>query len=357
MFLYTFFNTRERVVPPVGQDSSLGQDLRVLFRNGPWLVLFFAGFLTLANTGMRSGSAIYYFKYVIGHEAWLGTFNLVGFLAFIGGALSTKLFTRLASRRKLMISLTILNALGMAAFYVVDPHNLPLLYTLNILASFVAGPTPAIVWSMYADTADYGEWKFGRRTTGLVFSATVFVQKVGLAIGSAMIGWLLAYHGYVANAAQTPRSLHGITLLFSLLPGAFALLGTARRRTPPEWLTVLLPLGYLAMISCSPKIASRYLLPVSALLPLLATLGSPGGAAIIHYTAKTLVGMLHWGLDAQRAIDLPNFGSNNGPTLLEAGRFPPDTVRALQARGHTVNEVDMTSGLQAIQKRPHGYFG
>ncbi len=91
--------------------------------------------------------------------------------------------------------------------------------------------------------------------------------------------------------------------------------------------------------------------------PLLMSLGSPGGAAIIHYTAKTLVGMLHWGLDAQRAVDLPNFGSNNGPTQIEAGRFPADTVRALQARGHTVNEVDMTSGLQAIQKRPHGYFG
>jgi GPH family glycoside/pentoside/hexuronide:cation symporter len=88
----------------------------------------------------------------------------------------------------------------------------------------VAGPTPAIVWSMYADTADYGEWKFGRRTTGLVFSATVFVQKVGLAIGSAMIGWLLAHYGYAANTVQTPRSLHGITLLFSLLPGCFALL-------------------------------------------------------------------------------------------------------------------------------------
>lgn len=224
MFFYTFFNTRERVVPPADQDSSLGRDLRVLFRNGPWLVLFFAGFLTLANTGLRSGSAIYYFKYVIGHEAWLGTFNLVGFLAFIGGALSTKLFTRLASRRKLMIGLTILNAAGMAAFYLADPRNLPLLYVLNIFAGFVAGPTPAIVWSMYADTADYGEWKFGRRTTGLVFSATVFIQKVGLAIGSAMIGWLLAYYGYVANTDQTPRSLHGITLLFSLLPGAFALL-------------------------------------------------------------------------------------------------------------------------------------
>lgn len=91
--------------------------------------------------------------------------------------------------------------------------------------------------------------------------------------------------------------------------------------------------------------------------PLLMTLGSPGGAAIIHYTTKTLVGMLQWGLDAQRAIDLPNFGSNNGPTQLEAGRFPADTVQALQARGHAVSEVAMTSGLQAIQKRPHGYFG
>ncbi|MDI1320967.1 MAG: MFS transporter, partial [bacterium] len=224
MFLYTFLNTRERVLPPANQDSSLGQDLRVLFRNGPWLVLFFAGFLTLANTGLRSGSGIYYFKYVIGHEAWLGNFNLFGFLAFIIGALSTKVFTRYASRRKLMIGCTLLNAGAMAAFYFVDPQNLPLLYALNIFASFVAGPTPAIVWSMYADTADYGEWKHNRRTTGLVFSATVFIQKVGLAIGSAMIGWLLAYYGYIANAAQTPRSIHGITLLFSLLPAAFALL-------------------------------------------------------------------------------------------------------------------------------------
>jgi GPH family glycoside/pentoside/hexuronide:cation symporter len=224
LFLYTFLNTRERVAPPANQDSSLGRDLRDLFRNGPWLVLFFAGFLTLANTGLRSGSGVYYFKYVVGNFAGLGNFNLFGFLAFILGSLSTKLFTRYFSRRKLMIGLTILNALGMASFYFLDPHNLPLLYAMNLFASFAAGPTPAIVWSMYADTADYGTWKFGRRTTGLVFSATVFVQKVGLAIGSALIGWLLSYYGYVADAVQTPRALHGITVLFAVLPGAFALL-------------------------------------------------------------------------------------------------------------------------------------
>ena len=90
---------------------------------------------------------------------------------------------------------------------------------------------------------------------------------------------------------------------------------------------------------------------------LLASVGSPGGAAIIHFTAKTLLGMYAWGLDAQRAIDLPNFGSFNGPTILEAGRFPASTVQALEARGHEVKEMEMTSGLQAIQRTEDGWFG
>ncbi|MEJ8835913.1 gamma-glutamyltransferase [Ramlibacter sp. AN1133] len=90
---------------------------------------------------------------------------------------------------------------------------------------------------------------------------------------------------------------------------------------------------------------------------LVASAGSPGGALIIHYTAKTLYGMLNWGLNAQQAIDLPNFGSTNGPTLLEQRRFPPTVVQALQARNHEVREMDMTSGLQAIQRTPTGWFG
>jgi gamma-glutamyltranspeptidase / glutathione hydrolase len=90
---------------------------------------------------------------------------------------------------------------------------------------------------------------------------------------------------------------------------------------------------------------------------LLMSVGSPGGAAIIHFTAKAIVGTLDWGLDAQRAIDLPNFGSFNGPTVLEKGRFPAPTLDALRARGHTVNEIDMTSGLQAIQRKGSGWYG
>ena len=83
--------------------------------------------------------------------------------------------------------------------------------------------------------------------------------------------------------------------------------------------------------------------------------GSPGGALIIHYTAKTLYGVLNWGLTPQKAIDLPNFGSLNGPSLLEEKRFPPATVQALRERGAEVREMNMTSGLQAITRgQAHG---
>jgi len=90
---------------------------------------------------------------------------------------------------------------------------------------------------------------------------------------------------------------------------------------------------------------------------LLMSGGSPGGAAIIHYTAKWLTGTLHWGLNAQQAINLPNFGSFNGPTLLETQGFPEATLQALKARGHEVREMDMTSGLQALERTPSGWLG
>jgi gamma-glutamyltranspeptidase/glutathione hydrolase len=89
---------------------------------------------------------------------------------------------------------------------------------------------------------------------------------------------------------------------------------------------------------------------------LVASLGSPGGAAIIHYTAKTLIAMFDWGLDAQRAIDLPHAVTLGGPTFLEQGRFPEPTLEALRARGHEVVERELTSGLQAIRRTETGFF-
>jgi gamma-glutamyltranspeptidase/glutathione hydrolase len=90
---------------------------------------------------------------------------------------------------------------------------------------------------------------------------------------------------------------------------------------------------------------------------LLMSLGSPGGAAIIHFTTKALLGMGAWGLNAQQAVNLPNVVNFNGPIGLEAGAFDAETVTALQARGHVVNLIELTSGLQALQRTPSGWFG
>ncbi len=90
---------------------------------------------------------------------------------------------------------------------------------------------------------------------------------------------------------------------------------------------------------------------------LLMSAGSPGGALIIHFTAKTLLATLQGGLSPQAAIDLPNFGTTGGPVVLEEKRFDAATVQALRERGHTVNETAMTSGLQALQRAPGGWLG
>ena len=83
---------------------------------------------------------------------------------------------------------------------------------------------------------------------------------------------------------------------------------------------------------------------------LLISAGSPGGALIIHFVSKTIYGLLNWGLTPQESIELPNFASLNGPSVLEENRFPAATLEALNARGHEVREANMTSGLQAIAR-------
>jgi GPH family glycoside/pentoside/hexuronide:cation symporter len=93
-----------------------------------------------------------------------------------------------------------------------------LMFIFQVLYSAVTGPTSAVLWAMFADSADYSEWRTGRRATGLVFSAAGMSNKLGWAIGGPVTIWLLAMFGYQAGIAQTPHALHGILLLFTFIP-------------------------------------------------------------------------------------------------------------------------------------------
>jgi GPH family glycoside/pentoside/hexuronide:cation symporter len=148
-------------------------------------------------------------------------------LAFVIGVSLTKTLCTYFEKRTLMIALTVGNAITMAVFYVIPPDQYWLMLGVHCIGSLIIGPTPAIVWAMYADTADYGEWKTGRRTTGLVFSSVLFAQKMGLAVGAGLAGVILGWFGFVANEAQSETSLAGIRFLFSVFPAILSILSAA----------------------------------------------------------------------------------------------------------------------------------
>jgi GPH family glycoside/pentoside/hexuronide:cation symporter len=232
LFLITFANTRERVVSHDEAGASMKQDLAFLFRNRAWIVMFFAGVFTLTNVAVRNAVTVFYFKYYVGDDNqpvflfWDQTslFMTSGMLAMIVGVACTKWFTNRWGKKELLITLSALNAVSMLALFFLRPDQVVWMFVINVVGTFLNGPTPAIVWAMYADTADYGEWKFQRRTTALLFSSAQFGQKMGIAIGGAIAGWTLGWFGFVANEAQTPHTLLGIKLLFAIVPTGFAVL-------------------------------------------------------------------------------------------------------------------------------------
>jgi GPH family glycoside/pentoside/hexuronide:cation symporter len=242
MFLITYFTTRERVEPQLKRDVGLLEDLKILCRNRPWIVMIGAAICTLANVAVRGAVTVHYFKYYVGNSddtifslgragtAFVLDFDATtlfmssGMIAFITGVAFTGLVGRAFGKRNALIVLTLANAVTITGFFFIPPDALALMFVMNLLGNLLAGPTPALVWALYTDVADYGEWKFGRRATGLVFSAAMFAQKMGLTIGGAASGWMLAAFGFVANQDQTPEALLGIRIMFCIIPGALALL-------------------------------------------------------------------------------------------------------------------------------------
>jgi len=232
LFWITFATTKERVVAaPVKSD--IRQDLKALLSNGPWKALFWAGIFTLINIAVRNGTLLYYFKYYVGDDGTplflifdkTAVFLSSGLLAMMIGVALTKWLSERFEKRHLMIALSLINALSMAAFFFIPPDQYGLMLVVNAIGTLAAGPTPALVWSMYADCADYGEWKTGRRTTALVFSTVQFSHKMGLAVGAGLAGIILSWFGFVANEVQTESAMIGIRFMFSIFPTIFALLG------------------------------------------------------------------------------------------------------------------------------------
>ena len=232
MFWITFATTRERVTPPTGQKTNVSEELRELFQNWPWVMLLVASVFSTSFGALRSGSTLFYFKYVAGDDGspiFLGLdrttwFLSVGALGLVLGTACLGWIARRIDKKYYAIALSIITGLCFASFFFVPRNAFGLQLALNALAQFCAGPTSALTWALYGDVADYGEWKFGRRSTGLVYSASLFSIKTGIVVGGYLLPLFLQQFGFVRNAVQTASALLGITLAFSIAPALFALL-------------------------------------------------------------------------------------------------------------------------------------
>ncbi|MEH8019281.1 MFS transporter [Rheinheimera muenzenbergensis] len=224
MFLTTFLTTKERIAPLSQHPNAVRQDLIDLKNNKPWLVLFALALIIMVTITMRAGSGVYYFKYYVERPDLVGEFLSSYMLALASGAAATPLMTRFIDKKQLMVLLMSLAGLLSIGLYFVPADAVGVIFAMNLAIGFVLGPKSPLAFSMYADTADYNEWRTGRRATAMTFAAATFSQKLGGAIASALIGWLLAAIGYVANEQQSSGSQTGIVLLISVIPGVIALL-------------------------------------------------------------------------------------------------------------------------------------
>ena len=218
-FFITFMTTRERVQPSTALRSSLKEDLKNLFKNQPWIILACVGIISFIMFAIQNAAIAYYFKYYIGKEESVQLFNVVGTIALIVALPLSKPLARRFGNRNVFIASSILSGLCFAAIYLPGKNDIAAIYVLNILAKMAYAPAVPLLWTMIADTADYSEWKSGRRATGLYFSAATFAQKAGWGIGAAIAGWLLTVFHYVPDAVQTASALLGIKLLVSVIPG------------------------------------------------------------------------------------------------------------------------------------------
>jgi Na+/melibiose symporter-like transporter len=267
LFLITFVTTKERIQPEAEQKSSPKQDFVDLLRNSPWKVMFLMTMVHFCILSFRGGAWYNYYHSYADKAAlfdwlqWLGLTApaLAPGQAASGGVLETLGWivhgerSSLANSNVADVANSIINGLGTAitmivillspslarrfgkkavsivgfaltaiaslSFYLLSPTNVAGMVALSVVIAICYAPTIPLIWAIFADVADYSEWKNGRRATGIIFATIGFALKLGLAIGTSSFLWLMSWYGYQSNQTQTLVTLEGIRQFSSIYPG------------------------------------------------------------------------------------------------------------------------------------------
>ena len=234
LFILSFLLTKEHVQSE--STASVGKDLKLLLKNKPWWLMIGAALASnLFNTARGTTAAYFFADYIqktvdLGPQwAFLvsaGIFLSIGEISnMIGVVLAVPFSKHFGKKSTYMLSMAALAGLSVVFFFLpTTPGGYWAMLGLQVLISIFSGVMSPLIWSMYADVADYAEYENGTASTGLIFSSASMAQKFGGALGGSAVMWLLAGFGYntVAGAIQTDTAILGLRMLMSFIPAAIA---------------------------------------------------------------------------------------------------------------------------------------
>lgn len=222
LFLFCFFTTKERVEHEVDKKP-VSEQLKLLFKNGQWTLLFGVCFFGTVGYVIRGSVAIFYAKYFLGGDASVqSTFMATGVTAAILAMPVSTYITKHYCKIKLFKWTQLaVGAISLVMYFAVKPGDMVLAYVLYFILSFVVDLHAPVFWSAIAEAVDYGHAETGKRVSGLSFGGISFAQKAGMGVAGAAVGYLLDFFEYTPDGTQNETTLVGLALMLTIIPGIF----------------------------------------------------------------------------------------------------------------------------------------
>lgn len=215
-FIACFVLTRERENPTArAARQSMGADFISLMRNDQWMIIAIVTFILLISVAMKGASMPYYVSYYLDSKSSITLFMTSNMLAGVAGAMFANWMTRYFCKVTVMRWASLALALVYTAMAFVQPDQYMLALVLTICSNFVHMIIIPYLFSAVADTVDYGLQRWGKGAMAMSYSGHLLALKIGIALGGALSGWILAYVGYQPNVQQTETALSGIVFLYT----------------------------------------------------------------------------------------------------------------------------------------------
>lgn len=223
-FLCTFFGTKERVRAAENEGEVQTEDvpfvtgIKALFKNKYWIMMTGMLALFFLMYSVNGGATVYYAKDILGDKNLVSTINGIFNIVQICGMFFIAMLVKKFGKRNVFALGLVLDIVGMLVLNF-SGGSMAIIVVSSVIRGIGNACGGATMWAMVSDTIDYGEWKTGCRTEGLVNSACSFGYKIGNGIGSALLGLILEIGGYIGTAAvQTESALTSIKVCFVWIP-------------------------------------------------------------------------------------------------------------------------------------------